>query len=79
MDDFSYFCTMMMEEDTFDIRSEGRSTQTDREYENALRPLSFDDFSGQHKVVDNLRVFVEAARLRDQMIEINKYLYEERK
>ena len=60
---------MMMEEDTFDIRSEGRSTQTDREYENALRPLSFDDFSGQHKVVDNLRVFVEAARLRGEPLD----------
>ena len=60
---------MMMEEDTFDIRSEGRSTQTDREYENALRPLSFNDFSGQHKVVDNLRVFVEAARLRGEPLD----------
>ena len=60
---------MMMEEDTFDIRSEVRGTQTDREYENALRPLSFDDFSGQQKVVDNLRVFVEAASLRGEPLD----------
>ena len=60
---------MMMEEDTFDIRSEVRAAQTDREYENALRPLSFDDFSGQQKVVDNLRVFVEAASLRGEPLD----------
>lgn len=32
--------------------------------EKRLRPLSFDDFSGQDQVLDNLRVFVEAANLR---------------
>ena len=37
---------------------------TDKEFEKALRPLSFDDFTGQLKVVENLKVFVEAARRR---------------
>jgi len=37
-----------MTEDTFDIRSEQQAPpSTDREFENALRPLSFDDFTGQ--------------------------------
>lgn len=36
----------------------------DREVEHALRPLSFADFTGQDKVLDNLKVFVEAARRR---------------
>ena len=45
-------------EDTFDIRSEQVGLHSDKEYENALRPLSFDDFNGQTKVVDNLKVFV---------------------
>ena len=45
-----------MTEDTFDIRSEQQAPpSTDREFENALRPLSFDDFTGQTKVVDNLQ------------------------
>jgi Holliday junction DNA helicase RuvB len=56
-------------DDTFDIRAEQPTTQTDKEYENALRPLTFDDFSGQSKVVDNLRVFVEAAKYRGEPLD----------
>ena len=48
-----------MNED-FDIREE-RFAQGEKDFENALRPLSFSDFSGQKKVVENLEVFVEAA------------------
>ncbi|MCD8285390.1 MAG: Holliday junction branch migration DNA helicase RuvB [Prevotellaceae bacterium] len=51
----------------FDIR-EQRSSR-DKDFENALRPLSFSDFSGQKKVVDNLRVFVEAAKLRGEPLD----------
>ena len=58
-----------MQEDTFDIRAEKNGVQTDKEYENALRPLSFDDFSGQSKVVDNLRIFVEAAKFRGEPLD----------
>ena len=56
-------------EDTFDIRAQQTGAQTDKEYENALRPLSFDDFTGQQKVVDNLRVFVEAAKYRGEPLD----------
>jgi Holliday junction DNA helicase RuvB len=56
-----------MEED-FDIR-DNQLTNKEREYENALRPLSFNDFSGQDKVVDNLRIFVKAARLRGEALD----------
>ena len=55
-------------EDSFDIRSQQLSGK-DKDYENALRPLCFDDFSGQEKVVDNLRVFVQAARLRGESLD----------
>ncbi len=58
-----------MTEDTFDIRAEQTGAPTEREYENALRPLRFDDFSGQYKVVDNLRVFVEAATFRGEPLD----------
>ena len=59
-----------MTEDTFDIRSEQHTpTVTEREFENALRPLSFDDFTGQTKVVENLRIFVEAARRRGEPLD----------
>ena len=55
-----------MKEDTFDIRAEQAPTSTEKDFENALRPLSFDDFSGQMKVVDNLRIFVETAKYRGE-------------
>ena len=59
-----------MNEDTFDIRAEQTApTPSERDFENALRPLQFDDFSGQHKVVENLRIFVEAAKYRGEPLD----------
>ena len=49
----------------FDIRAQ----QGDSEVEKALRPLSFDAFSGQDKIVDNLRIFVAAARMRHESLD----------
>ncbi len=51
----------------FDIRQEGQLREKD--FENALRPLQFNDFSGQMKVVENLRVFVEAAKYRGEPLD----------
>ena len=56
-----------MNED-FDIREE-RFAQGEKDFENALRPLSFSDFSGQKKVVENLEVFVEAAKYRGEPLD----------
>ena len=42
---------------------------SEKEFEQALRPLSFSDFSGQQKVVENLRVFVEAAKYRGEPLD----------
>lgn len=59
-----------MTEDTFDIRTEQQApTASEKEFENALRPLSFSDFSGQQKVVENLSVFVEAAKYRGEPLD----------
>ena len=55
-----------MNED-FDIRQERVSAE--RDFENALRPLRFGDFSGQQKVVENLEVFVEAAKYRGEPLD----------
>lgn len=41
----------------------------DIEIEKALRPLSFDDFTGQRKVLDNLQVFVAAAKKRGDTLD----------
>ncbi|WP_448607671.1 Holliday junction branch migration DNA helicase RuvB [Paenimyroides ceti] len=39
------------------------------EAEKKLRPLSFDDFSGQEQVLENLQVFVKAANLRNEALD----------
>jgi Holliday junction DNA helicase RuvB len=44
-------------------------SQTDREIEKVLRPLEFEDFMGQKKVVENLRVFVQAALQRGEALD----------
>jgi Holliday junction DNA helicase RuvB len=49
----------------FDIRS----NESDSDYEKALRPGRFESFSGQDKIVENLRVFVQAARMRHEALD----------
>ena len=62
MNGFLYLCLLhfkkKMEQEDFNIR-EHQLTSRERDFENALRPLSFEDFSGQDKVVENLRIFVK--------------------
>ena len=41
----------------------------DHDIERALRPLSFDDFNGQDQVLENLKVFVQAANLREEALD----------
>ena len=41
----------------------------DLEIDKALRPKDFSDFSGQDKVVDNLKVFVSAAKMRNEALD----------
>lgn len=54
--------------ENFDIREESLTT-AEKEFENALRPLRFTDFSGQKNVVENLEVFVEAAKYRGEPLD----------
>ncbi len=39
------------------------------EVEQKLRPITFDDFTGQEKVLDNLKIFVQAANLRNEALD----------
>jgi len=55
--------------DQFDIHEEQLASTKDKDVENALRPLRFDDFSGQQKVVENLSIFVEAAKFRGEPLD----------
>ena len=58
-----------MIDDDFDIHEERFSQGGEKDFENALRPLSFSDFSGQKKIVENLEVFVEAAKYRGEPLD----------
>ena len=55
--------------DSFDIHSSGSAAERDRDFERALRPSQFDSFSGQEKIVENLKIFVEAARMRGEALD----------
>jgi Holliday junction DNA helicase RuvB len=48
---------------------DGHLAPKDREFERALRPLSFEDFTGQAKIIENLRVFVHAAKKRNESLD----------
>ncbi len=57
-----------MREDYLKGDNEGMGA-AEKELEKALRPLSFDDFTGQQKVVDNIKIFVQAARQRGESLD----------
>ena len=41
----------------------------DLDIEKKLRPLSFDDFTGQDQTLENLKIFVQAANQRDEALD----------
>ncbi|TKG93520.1 Holliday junction branch migration DNA helicase RuvB [Puteibacter caeruleilacunae] len=55
-------------DDFIDLRG-GNISERENELDRRLRPLSFSDFSGQNKVVENLKVFVKAANMRDEALD----------
>lgn len=58
-----------MSTDDFDIRQNASVSPSERDFERALRPGTFESFSGQDKIVENLRIFVHAARLRSEALD----------
>lgn len=59
----------MQNDNDFDIRQTGHGGNAEKDFENALRPLTFSDFTGQQKVTENLQVFVEAAKYRGEPLD----------
>src|SRR3954465_15444225 len=57
-----------MQNPNLDAANEGLSS-TEKEIEKVLRPLEFEDFTGQQSVVENLRIFVQAAKQRDEALD----------
>ena len=54
-------------EENFDIHEQ--RLDSDKDFERALRPERFNDFSGQEKIIDNLQVFVQAAKKRGESLD----------
>jgi holliday junction DNA helicase RuvB len=55
-------------EENLNIRNEEISA-TEKEFEKQLRPFTFSDFKGQQQVIDNLKVFVTAAKQRSESLD----------
>jgi holliday junction DNA helicase RuvB len=54
--------------DIFDLRNNNYS-EKDKEFDNQLRPLTFSEFNGQNQTVENLKIFVKAARQRGEPLD----------
>lgn len=64
-DTFSYICSM---NENLDPTNQNFKPE-ELDLEKRLRPLSFDDFSGQDQILENLKVFVEAANQRNEALD----------
>jgi Holliday junction DNA helicase RuvB len=49
--------------------SQENLSSTEREIEKVLRPQVFEDFTGQYKILENLKIFVQAAKLRGEALD----------
>jgi len=47
----------------------GKLSAADKEFENNIRPREIDDFNGQLQTIENLRIFIKAARLRGEALD----------
>ena len=56
-----------MREDYLNL--DNKSTSKDKEFENILRPKSFKDFYGQDQIINNIKVFVKAAKKRSEPLD----------
>jgi Holliday junction DNA helicase RuvB len=55
-------------DNNYDMRNSGIS-EAEKEYEKKLRPNEFEEFKGQDKIVENLKVFVKAAKMRNEALD----------
>jgi len=44
-------------------------TAADKEFENNIRPSQIADFSGQEQIIENLRIFIKAAKMRGEALD----------
>lgn len=56
-------------DDIIDIHNNEELQENEQDFDKQLRPLNFNDFSGQKKIIDNLEIFVEAAKMRNEALD----------
>ena len=44
-------------------------TQADKEFENNIRPSHIAEFAGQTQIIDNLKIFIKAAKMRGEALD----------
>ncbi|MBM3440371.1 MAG: AAA family ATPase, partial [Bacteroidetes bacterium] len=42
---------------------------TEKEFENTIRPAAIADFSGQEQIIENLKIFIRAAKMRGEPLD----------
>ncbi len=57
-----------MENDKIDIRN-NNSLKLEKDFEQKIRPINFKDFRGQNRILENLKIFVQAAKLREESLD----------
>jgi Holliday junction DNA helicase RuvB len=57
-----------MANNNLNTEKEGLSS-ADKEYENNIRPAIIEEFSGQGQIIDNLRIFIKAAKMREEALD----------
>lgn len=56
-------------DDIINIHNNEELQENEQDFDKQLRPLNFNDFSGQKKIIDNLEIFVEAAKMRNEALD----------
>ncbi len=51
------------------VRPVSQLSAQEKEFENTIRPQTIEDFSGQPKLIENLRVFIKAANMRGEALD----------
>src|SRR5215510_4441579 len=46
-----------------------RLSSADKEFENTIRPAVISEFAGQQQIIDNLKIFIKAAKLRGEALD----------
>jgi len=44
-------------------------TPVEKEFENSIRPKEIAEFSGQQQIIDNLKIFIKAAKMRSEALD----------